>query len=76
MVTNARIADLIREGKGDEVTDAIADGSFAHCTVRKLFSAGELLFSDSDWTARRRRSQERIRGYGIQPVACVSLTSR
>ena len=28
MVTNARIADLIREGKGDEVTDAIADGSF------------------------------------------------
>ncbi len=28
MVTNARIADLIRSGNGDEVTDAIADGSF------------------------------------------------
>ncbi|MGD0166621.1 MAG: PilT/PilU family type 4a pilus ATPase [Gaiellaceae bacterium] len=28
MVTNARIADLIREGKGEEIPDAIADGSF------------------------------------------------
>jgi twitching motility protein PilT len=28
MVTNARIADLIREGKGDEISEAIADGSF------------------------------------------------
>ena len=28
MVTNARIADLIREGRTDEVTDAIADGDF------------------------------------------------
>ena len=28
MVTNARIADLIREGKGDEIIDAIADGAF------------------------------------------------
>jgi twitching motility protein PilT len=28
MITNARIADLIREGRPDEVTDAIADGEF------------------------------------------------
>ncbi len=28
MVTNARIADLIREGRPDEITDAIADGDF------------------------------------------------
>jgi twitching motility protein PilT len=28
MVTNARIADLIREGKSEEVEDAIADGEF------------------------------------------------
>jgi twitching motility protein PilT len=28
MVTNARIADLIREGKGEEIPDAIADGGF------------------------------------------------
>lgn len=28
MVTNARIADLIREGKGEEIPDAIADGAF------------------------------------------------
>jgi twitching motility protein PilT len=28
MVTNARIADLIRESRSDEITDAIADGEF------------------------------------------------
>ena len=28
MVTNARIADLIREGKGEEIPEAIADGAF------------------------------------------------
>ena len=28
MVTNARIADLIREGRPDEITEAIADGEF------------------------------------------------
>ena len=28
MVTNARIADLVREGKGEEIPDAIADGAF------------------------------------------------
>jgi twitching motility protein PilT len=28
MVTNARIADLIREARADEITDAIADGEF------------------------------------------------
>jgi twitching motility protein PilT len=28
MVTNARIADLIREGRPDEITDAVADGEF------------------------------------------------
>ena len=28
MVTNARIADLIREGRPDEITDAIAEGEF------------------------------------------------
>ncbi len=28
MVTNARIADLVREGKPDEIPDAIADGEF------------------------------------------------
>ncbi len=28
MVTNARIAELIREGKPDEITDAVADGEF------------------------------------------------
>jgi twitching motility protein PilT len=28
MVMNARIADLIREGRTDEITDAIADGDF------------------------------------------------
>jgi twitching motility protein PilT len=28
MVTNARIADLIREGKAEEISDAIADGAF------------------------------------------------
>src|SRR3954471_6754219 len=28
MVTNARIADLLREGKAEEVEDAIADGEF------------------------------------------------
>ena len=28
MVTNARIADLIRENKPEEITDAIDDGSF------------------------------------------------
>jgi twitching motility protein PilT len=28
MVTNARIADLIRDGRPDEITDAIADGDF------------------------------------------------
>jgi twitching motility protein PilT len=28
MVTNARIADLIRDGRPDEVTEAIADGDF------------------------------------------------
>jgi twitching motility protein PilT len=28
MVTNARIADLIREGRPDEVTDAMAEGEF------------------------------------------------
>ena len=28
MVTNARIADLIREGKPDEITEAIADGEY------------------------------------------------
>ena len=28
MVMNARIADLIREGRSDEITDAVADGDF------------------------------------------------
>jgi Tfp pilus assembly ATPase PilU len=28
MVMNARIADLIREGRADEITDAIAEGDF------------------------------------------------
>jgi twitching motility protein PilT len=28
MVMNARIADLIREGRADEVTDAVAEGEF------------------------------------------------
>jgi twitching motility protein PilT len=28
MVTNARIADLIREGRADEITDAVAEGEF------------------------------------------------
>jgi twitching motility protein PilT len=28
MVMNARIADLIREGKSDEITDAVAEGEF------------------------------------------------
>jgi len=28
MVMNARIADLIREGRADEITDAVADGEF------------------------------------------------
>jgi Tfp pilus assembly ATPase PilU len=28
MVTNARIADLIRERQPDQITDAIADGAF------------------------------------------------
>jgi len=28
MVTNARIADLIRDGRPDEITDAVADGEF------------------------------------------------
>src|SRR5581483_2633117 len=28
MVTNARIADLIRENRSDEMTDAIAEGEF------------------------------------------------
>ena len=28
MVTNARIGDLIREGKSEEIEDAIADGEF------------------------------------------------
>jgi Tfp pilus assembly ATPase PilU len=28
MVTNARIADLIRENKPEEITDAIAEGDF------------------------------------------------
>jgi twitching motility protein PilT len=28
MVTNARLADLIREGKSEEIPDAIADGAF------------------------------------------------
>ncbi len=28
MVTNARIADLIREGRTDEITDAVADGEY------------------------------------------------
>jgi Tfp pilus assembly ATPase PilU len=28
MVTNARIADLIRESRSEEIVDAIADGSF------------------------------------------------
>jgi twitching motility protein PilT len=30
MVNNARISDLIREGRTDEVTDAIAEGEFFH----------------------------------------------
>src|SRR3954471_19922350 len=30
MVTNARIADLLREGKAEEIEDAIADGEFMH----------------------------------------------
>jgi len=30
MITNARIADLIRENKPEEITDAIADGEFFH----------------------------------------------
>jgi twitching motility protein PilT len=28
MVTNARIADLIREGRSDEITDAVAEGEY------------------------------------------------
>jgi twitching motility protein PilT len=28
MIMNARIADLVREGRSDEITDAIADGDF------------------------------------------------
>ena len=28
MITNARIADLIREGKPEEITDAIAEGEY------------------------------------------------
>ena len=28
MVMNARIADLIREGRSDEITDAVAEGEF------------------------------------------------
>jgi Tfp pilus assembly ATPase PilU len=28
MVMNARIADLVREGRADEVTDAVAEGDF------------------------------------------------
>ena len=30
MVMNARIADLVREGRADEITDAIGDGEFFH----------------------------------------------
>ena len=30
MVMNARIADLIREGRADEITDAVAEGEFLH----------------------------------------------
>jgi twitching motility protein PilT len=30
MVMNARIADLIREGRADEITDAVAEGDFFH----------------------------------------------
>ena len=30
MITNARIADLIRENKPEEITDAIAEGEFFH----------------------------------------------
>jgi twitching motility protein PilT len=42
MVTNARIADLIREGRPDEVTDAIAEGdyydmqTFEHALIAKV----------------------------------------
>jgi Tfp pilus assembly ATPase PilU len=28
MVMNARIADLVREGRADEITDAVAEGDF------------------------------------------------
>jgi Tfp pilus assembly ATPase PilU len=28
MVTNARIADLIRDGRPDEITDAVAEGEY------------------------------------------------
>ena len=37
MVTNARIADLIRENKPDEITDAIAEGEFFEM---QTFAAG------------------------------------
>ena len=30
MITNSRIADLIRENKPEEITDAIAEGDFFH----------------------------------------------
>ena len=59
MVTNARIADLIREARADEITDAIADGEFF-----KMQTLEQALI---DLVAQRRGRDRDRRRRGAEP---------
>jgi twitching motility protein PilT len=48
MVTNARIADLIREARADEITDAIADGEFFKMQTLEKALIDLVAFGDVD----------------------------
>ena len=48
MVTNARIADLIRENRSEEITDAIADGDFFQMQTFQQALIAQVLGGDVD----------------------------
>jgi twitching motility protein PilT len=48
MVMNSRIADLIREGRTDEITDAVAEGEFHHMQTFSQALIGHVLAGNVD----------------------------
>ena len=78
MVNNARIAELIRERRTDEIPDAIADGEFFEMqTFSMALSAS---FSVATSIARRRRALRRIgttsRSRSTTPRSCAHRVRR